>query len=230
MPAHDLASLRTVRTDLHGCFPRRADALFEFVDALLTAESVDSLPHLSVQAPHRRGWGSLDDALAVGRSEVAALRGFLRRHAAHDGPPGYAVGLSVWPRCDAAASPERGFYSHPSRHCPHQGDHRGLGERATDNQDAIDAVHCTSPVLRGTALPNRGLPGDEGQHRRPIGHPHQQRHRQRHPDSTCQDQCLRHHVLGRLLTTSVGSGTSPALPKIGESFCTMGCEEGGFRG
>ena len=30
--------------------------------------------------------------------------------------PVYAVDLSVWPRCDAEASPERGFYYHPSRH------------------------------------------------------------------------------------------------------------------
>jgi hypothetical protein len=116
MPAHDLESLRTFRTDLHGCFPRRADALFELVDALLAAESVGSLPHLSLQAPHRRGWGSLYDALAAGRIEVAALRALLRRHAARDGQPVYAVDLSVWPRCDAEASPERGFYYHPSRH------------------------------------------------------------------------------------------------------------------
>jgi hypothetical protein len=40
----------------------------------------------------------------------------LRRHAAGDGQPVYAVDLSVWPRCDAEASPERGFYYHPSRH------------------------------------------------------------------------------------------------------------------
>src|SRR3954451_21932375 len=28
----------------------------------------------------------------------------------------YALDVSVWPRCDAEASPERGFYYHPSRH------------------------------------------------------------------------------------------------------------------
>jgi len=28
----------------------------------------------------------------------------------------YAVDGSVWPRCDAEATPERGFYYHPSRH------------------------------------------------------------------------------------------------------------------
>ena len=59
-------SLRAFRTDLHGCFARRADALFELADALLAADPVASLPHLSLQAAHRRGWGSLYAALADG--------------------------------------------------------------------------------------------------------------------------------------------------------------------
>ena len=116
MPAYDLEALRCFRTDLHGSFPRRADALFELVDALLTAGPVASLPHLSLQAAHRRGWGSLYDALADGSLDVAALQRLLRRYAASDGPAVYAIDQSVWPRCDAEASPDRGFYYHPSRH------------------------------------------------------------------------------------------------------------------
>src|SRR5215217_8329231 len=116
MPALDLESLRTFRTDLHGSFTRRADALFELVDALLTAESATSLPHLSLQAAHRRGWGSLYDALAEGRLDVEALRATLAQYPATDSQPVYAIDLSVWPRCDAEASPERGSYYHPSRH------------------------------------------------------------------------------------------------------------------
>src|ERR671920_61988 len=96
MPAEDLAVLRAFRNDLHGCFPRRDDALFELVDALLTADPVASLPHLSLQAAHRRG--------------------LLRGQPLPDGPPVYAVDLSGWSRCDAEASPERGFYYPPSRH------------------------------------------------------------------------------------------------------------------
>ena len=115
MPAHDLETLRTFRTDLHGCFPRRADALFELGDALLAAESNPSLPHLSLQAAHRRGWGSLYDALAEGTIDDAALRATLPQYLA-DKQPVYAIDLSIWPRCDAEASPERGFYYHPSRH------------------------------------------------------------------------------------------------------------------
>jgi hypothetical protein len=44
----------------------------------------------------------------------------LSRHPLKDGgpddPPVYAVDVSVWPRCDAEASPGRGYYYHPSRH------------------------------------------------------------------------------------------------------------------
>jgi hypothetical protein len=116
MPAHDLETLRTFRTALHSCFHRRGDARFELVDALLAAETVTSLPHLSLQAAHRRGWGSLYDALAEGALDAAALQGLLRRHAASDEPTVYAIDQSVWPRCDAEASPDRGFYYHPSRH------------------------------------------------------------------------------------------------------------------
>jgi hypothetical protein len=116
MPTQDLATLRTFRSDLHRCFPRRADALFELGDALLTAGPVISLPYLSLQAAHRRGWGSLYDALADGALDVVALQGLLTRHAAADGPAVYAIDRSIWPRCDAEASPERGYYYHASRH------------------------------------------------------------------------------------------------------------------
>jgi hypothetical protein len=116
MPAYDLEVLRCFRTDLHGSFPRRADATFELVDALLTAGPVASLPHLSLQAAHRRGWGSLYAALTEGALDEAALQVLLSQHVANDEPAVYAIDLSVWPRCDAEASPDRGFYYHPSRH------------------------------------------------------------------------------------------------------------------
>ncbi len=53
-----LAALRAFRRDLYSCFSRRADAVFELVDAILAAEAIPSLPHLSLAALHRRGWGS----------------------------------------------------------------------------------------------------------------------------------------------------------------------------
>ena len=59
MPTSPLARLGAFRTELHACFPRRADALFELGDALLCAEAFPSLPHLSLEPAHRRGWGSV---------------------------------------------------------------------------------------------------------------------------------------------------------------------------
>ena len=116
MPAHDLARLRAFRTALHDCFERRADALFELGDALLASDAITSLPHLSLQTPHRRGWGSLYDALAAARLDTEGLRATLAQYPITDSQPVYAIDLSVWPRCDAEVSPGRGFYYHPSRH------------------------------------------------------------------------------------------------------------------
>ncbi len=47
------------RQQLHSCFDKRADALFELTDAILSTGTVPSPPHLSLAPIHRRGWGSL---------------------------------------------------------------------------------------------------------------------------------------------------------------------------
>lgn len=109
-------ALGAFRVDLYGCFRRRADALFELADALLASEAVASLPHLSLRAAHRRGWGSTYAALAVGDVDAEALRAALAARPLTEGPPIYAVDVSAWPRCDAEASPERGYHYPPSRH------------------------------------------------------------------------------------------------------------------
>jgi len=116
-PHHDY--LRAFRYSLYDCLHRRSDALFELTDAILTAaDAVPSPVHLSLQASHRRGWGSFYAALDRGRIDAEALRKLLARHplAGGGGPPVYAVDVSVWPRCDAETSPQRGYYYHPSRH------------------------------------------------------------------------------------------------------------------
>jgi DDE superfamily endonuclease len=119
-PSDALRTLRAFRYSLYECLHRRADALFELTDAILTADAVPSAAHLSLEAPHRRGWGSLYAALDQGRIDAEALRRLLARSpfagGRRDKHPVYAVDVSVWPRCDAEASPERGFYYHPSRH------------------------------------------------------------------------------------------------------------------
>src|SRR5215208_6583612 len=96
-------ALRAFRDSLYRCFDRRADALFELGDALLTAGVVPSPVHLSLEPAHRRGWGSLYAALDRGRLDAGALRRLLARHplAVRGEAPVYAVDVSVWPRCDA---------------------------------------------------------------------------------------------------------------------------------
>jgi hypothetical protein len=71
MPTSPLVRLGPFRGGLHACLPRRADALFELGDALLCAQAVPSLPHLSLEPVHRRGWGSVYDALASGVSTAS---------------------------------------------------------------------------------------------------------------------------------------------------------------
>lgn len=114
-------ALQTFRRSLYGCLYRRADALFELADAILAAGGTAPSPaHLSLQAAHRRGWGSLYAALNRGRIDAESLRNLLARHPLASGDEGevpvYAVDTSVWPRCDAECSPQRGYYYHPSRH------------------------------------------------------------------------------------------------------------------
>jgi hypothetical protein len=116
LPTSPLARLGAFRTGLHATFTRRADALFELGDALLCAQAVPSLPHLSLEPACRRGWGSAYAALARGRIDAEGLRDLLAASLPAGGPLVFAVDVTTWPRCDAECSPERGYYYHPSRH------------------------------------------------------------------------------------------------------------------
>jgi hypothetical protein len=116
MPTFPLARLGAFRAELHACCTRRADALFELGDALLCAQTLPSLPHLSLEPVCRRGWGSVYDALSSGRVEVERLRDLLVSSLPDADPLVFAVDVTTWPRCDAECSPERGYYYHPSRH------------------------------------------------------------------------------------------------------------------
>jgi hypothetical protein len=61
------------RSELHTCFTRRADALFELGDALLCSQTpFPSLPHLSLEPVHQRGWGNVHAALARGRIDTGS--------------------------------------------------------------------------------------------------------------------------------------------------------------
>src|SRR5512142_1453572 len=108
--------LRDFRNRMFGCLERRGDALFELIDALLAAASVPSLPHLSLQPTHRRGWGSVYAALATGDIDTERLAGVLAAQVPEGAGPVFAVDASTWARCDAECSPGRGFYYSPARH------------------------------------------------------------------------------------------------------------------
>jgi len=112
-----LSALICLRASLYSCFGKRADAVFELTDAMLTAGPQPSPIHLSLEPAHRRGWGSLYAALSHGTVDTSALQVLLARHPLSDEDTRvYAVDCSVWARCDAEASPDRGYYYHPSRH------------------------------------------------------------------------------------------------------------------
>src|SRR5919199_5862956 len=75
-----VASLRAFRARLHAFFNKRADALVELTDAILTAGSIPSPPHLSLAPVHRRGWGSLYAALSKGGIDENAVRDLWCHH------------------------------------------------------------------------------------------------------------------------------------------------------
>src|SRR5215207_4820935 len=108
-------SLRRFRAGVYGAFGARRDALFEVLDAATVAGLVPSLAHLSLTAVHRRGWGSLYDALAAGTMDAPALREVVGRWPLDDGQPIYALDTSVWPSDDAETSPGRGYHYSASR-------------------------------------------------------------------------------------------------------------------
>jgi hypothetical protein len=108
--------LRCFREEAFGCLGRRRDALFELVDGLLAAESMPSLPHLSLPPVHRRGGGSVYAALAVGEVHADRIAELLAARTPQVAAPVFAVDASTWPRCDAECSPGRGFYYSPTRH------------------------------------------------------------------------------------------------------------------
>jgi hypothetical protein len=108
-------TLRRFRAGIYHRFGARRDALFDLRDAALVAGLVPSLAHLSLTPVHRRRWGSLYDALAVGTMDMPALRDLVGCWPLDDGQPIYALDTSVWPRDDAETSPARGYHCSPSR-------------------------------------------------------------------------------------------------------------------
>jgi hypothetical protein len=98
----------------YACLGARRDALFELADAVLTQNGAASLVQPRLMPVHRRSWSSLYDALAVRSIDGEALHHLLAESAPEPEPPVYAIDTSVWPRCLAETSPERGCQRDPS--------------------------------------------------------------------------------------------------------------------
>jgi hypothetical protein len=111
------------------------------MEALASAGPVASPVHLSLEPVHRRGWGSCYAALNHGEIPAEAIEALLAQHPLAEAAGGpllygvdtygvdtygvdtygvdtYGVDTSVWPRCDAETSPERGFYHHSPAPAP----------------------------------------------------------------------------------------------------------------
>ena len=97
-------SLRLILWAPSAAFGRRSTtrsargALFDLLDALLTAGAVPSSVHLSLAPAFRRGWGSLYAALAQGEVPAAAIERLLATQPLpldEDDVPLYAIDGSV---------------------------------------------------------------------------------------------------------------------------------------
>jgi DDE superfamily endonuclease len=116
-PAQKLDQLTDFRAGFYDCLSGWGDALFELTDAALCAPGpISSVPALSLEPAFRRSHGSLYKALSKGEIDDEQMRDLHSRFRPAARPLIFAVDASVWCRCDAECSPQRGFYHSPSQH------------------------------------------------------------------------------------------------------------------
>lgn len=108
--------LRAFRQQVYTLFGCRRDALFEMLDAELSAPRLETPAHLSLSPTCQRRWGSFYAALNAGTMDLTHLERLVASYSLEPQTTWFAVDASVWPRCDAETSPERGYYHHPYRH------------------------------------------------------------------------------------------------------------------
>lgn len=92
----------------HG-FPRRRDAQFELVDALLLSPPIRSFPELSQSPVFRRHWPSVYAAVEEGHQDVAWVRQCWYRQVPTQGVQVFALDTSGWPRPNAPTLPDRQY-------------------------------------------------------------------------------------------------------------------------
>ncbi len=116
MNTNELERLRAFRHQVYTRLQCRRDAQFEIIDAVLTTPVIESPAHLSLAPAFQRKWGSLYDALNAGTMDQGAMEHVMAEYPLETATNWYAIDGSVWPRCDAETSPERGYYHHAYRH------------------------------------------------------------------------------------------------------------------
>lgn len=118
LPRHaDKLSLNQFRTSLYTSLTRRADVLFELVDAVAcSTERVTDVAHLSLETEQQRSHGGVYDGLNSGRINTDGPRQSVAAAPVPmiPGPDGryrivLAVDVSNWLRPAAATSPKRAF-------------------------------------------------------------------------------------------------------------------------
>jgi hypothetical protein len=115
MDINALERLRAFRRVIYTTLGCRRDALVEILDALLTTSVIEHPVHLSLAPGFQRTWGSIYDALNAGTMPLPRLEHLVAEHPLETSTAWYAVDASVWPRCDAETSPQRGYYHHHTR-------------------------------------------------------------------------------------------------------------------
>jgi hypothetical protein len=93
-PMSAMTALLRFRDLVYARFSRRADTLFEMLDALLLLPGGAAPVHLSQVPGFQRGWGSIYDALAGGRIDQHGLEAVLAQYPLEAGKAVYALDAS----------------------------------------------------------------------------------------------------------------------------------------
>ena len=82
----ELEGLRAFRQQVYTRCGCRRDALFELMEALLSAPTIETPAHLSLVPSCQRGWGSLYDALNAGTMDLCHLETLVGAYPLASGP------------------------------------------------------------------------------------------------------------------------------------------------
>ena len=116
MTSESLSPLLAFRERAYQQFSRRADELFEMLNALFTLPSATAPAHMMLVPGFQRRWGSIYDALTAGRINDSGVEDLVVQYPVDGGDSVYAVDSSSWIKSDAETSPQRGYYHHHNRH------------------------------------------------------------------------------------------------------------------